>query len=169
MAITLEQVEILREKANVSYEEAKVALEQNDGDILDALVMLEREGKTAAPFTPPTVKGRVVGDGQGQCGKGNFSKGVKNFFESVGRFFTKVITVGGNNYLDVSQDDRHVLSISILAFALLLIVAFWLILPLMIVSLFFRYQYRVRGEELGRDSVNEVLDKTANAFQNSVG
>ena len=41
----LEKVEKLREKANVSYEEAKAALESCDWDILDALVKLESEGK----------------------------------------------------------------------------------------------------------------------------
>ena len=35
-----EMVEKLRAKANVSYEEAKAALEASDWDILDALVLL---------------------------------------------------------------------------------------------------------------------------------
>ena len=40
-----EMVEILRNKANVTYEEAKAALEASDWDMLDALVLLESEGK----------------------------------------------------------------------------------------------------------------------------
>ena len=40
-----EMVEKLRTKANVTYEEAKAALEASDWDILDALVLLESEGK----------------------------------------------------------------------------------------------------------------------------
>ena len=40
-----EMVEKLRAKANVSYEEAKAALEASDWDMLDALVLLENEGK----------------------------------------------------------------------------------------------------------------------------
>ena len=40
-----EMVEKLRAKANVSYEEAKAALEKSDWDMLDALVLLESEGK----------------------------------------------------------------------------------------------------------------------------
>ncbi|MDR2615905.1 MAG: ubiquitin, partial [Oscillospiraceae bacterium] len=46
---TLEQVEKLRERANVSFEEAKAALDEADGDLLDALILLEKQGKTAAP------------------------------------------------------------------------------------------------------------------------
>ena len=45
----IEKVERLREKANVSYEEAKAALEQTGGDLLDAIVLLERQGKVKEP------------------------------------------------------------------------------------------------------------------------
>ena len=43
----LEMVETLREKANVSYEEAKTALEASNWDLLDAILLLESEGKIA--------------------------------------------------------------------------------------------------------------------------
>lgn len=49
MKVTIEQVEKLQERANVSYEEAKDALEKCEGDILEALIMLEKDGKTAKP------------------------------------------------------------------------------------------------------------------------
>ena len=45
----LEMVERLRERANVSYEEAAKALEEANGDLLDAMVILEKQGKTKAP------------------------------------------------------------------------------------------------------------------------
>ena len=41
----LEKVEKLRKKADITYEEAKAALESCDWDILDAIVKLEAEGK----------------------------------------------------------------------------------------------------------------------------
>ena len=44
-----EKVEKLVQKANVSYEEAKAALDKADGDLLDAIIILEKEGKTQAP------------------------------------------------------------------------------------------------------------------------
>jgi hypothetical protein len=47
--VTLEQVEKLREHANVSYDEAKAALENAGGDILQALIDLERAGKVIPP------------------------------------------------------------------------------------------------------------------------
>ena len=76
MSVTLEQVERLRAHAAVSYEEARRALEACDGDLLDALILLEREGRIppgggrgaafttqpgAAPAPPPSGPTRGPG------------------------------------------------------------------------------------------------------------
>ena len=37
----LEKVEALREKANISYEEAKNILDEANGDLLEAMVLLD--------------------------------------------------------------------------------------------------------------------------------
>ena len=44
MEITLELVERLKEKADVSYTQAKEALEYSGGNLLDALIYLEEKG-----------------------------------------------------------------------------------------------------------------------------
>ena len=43
--ITLEQIDTLMERANVSYAEAKAALEQTNGDMVEALLKLEENQK----------------------------------------------------------------------------------------------------------------------------
>ena len=43
--ITLEQVTKLKEYADVSFADAKAALEASNGSLLDALLWLERNGK----------------------------------------------------------------------------------------------------------------------------
>ena len=48
----LEKVEKLRERANVSYEEARTALEENNWDLLDAMVALEKAGRTRKNTVP---------------------------------------------------------------------------------------------------------------------
>lgn len=45
MEIDLEKVEIVREKAKVSYAEAKEALEKTDGNVLDAIIYIEKNQK----------------------------------------------------------------------------------------------------------------------------
>ena len=40
-----EKINRIMNKANISYEEAKGILEQTNGDMLDAIIILERQGK----------------------------------------------------------------------------------------------------------------------------
>ena len=44
-----EKVEKLKEHANVTYEEAREALRHANGDLLDAMVYLEQQGKATKP------------------------------------------------------------------------------------------------------------------------
>jgi hypothetical protein len=80
MNITIEQVEKLVKLSGVSFEEAKQALEAADGDILEAIIALEQEGKTAKQTgayntndVPPPGSASTAGFGNpsGFGGQGN--------------------------------------------------------------------------------------------------
>ena len=43
MKVTLEQIDELRNRVNVSYEEAKHTLEKNDGDLIKSIIELEKK------------------------------------------------------------------------------------------------------------------------------
>ena len=43
MDITLEMVDQVRERTGASYEEAKTALESANGDVVDAIIAIERD------------------------------------------------------------------------------------------------------------------------------
>ncbi len=45
MDITLEKIDIIRDRTGVSYKEAKEALETADGNVVDALINVEEDGK----------------------------------------------------------------------------------------------------------------------------
>ena len=48
MTASLEIIEMIRERAHVTYEEARAALEQCNDDVVEALIYLEKQGKTNA-------------------------------------------------------------------------------------------------------------------------
>lgn len=50
--INLEQIDLIMQRANVSYSEAKEALENSNGDIVEALLYLERTNKIKATSCP---------------------------------------------------------------------------------------------------------------------
>lgn len=49
MTVGLELIEMVRERANVSYEEARDALENCNNDVVEALIYLEKQNKIKAP------------------------------------------------------------------------------------------------------------------------
>ena len=59
----LEKVEVIREKCGVSYEDAKAALDACDDNVLDAIIWLEKQGKstkqTANYTTEPAAQSDV--------------------------------------------------------------------------------------------------------------
>ena len=79
----IEMVEKLMEKANVSYAEAKQALENNNWDMLDALIELERQGK---------VQGRAQHAARRSLKRRTKAHGRKAQVQ------TKAITVDGMNF-----------------------------------------------------------------------
>ena len=46
MSVTLEKIDLLRERTGASYKEARQALEGTKGDVVEALVLLEEDNKS---------------------------------------------------------------------------------------------------------------------------
>lgn len=168
--VTLEQVEKLREKANVNFEDAKAALEASNGDLLDALIYLEKQGKAGAPAGGGYYSSKSGAGEASQtpavcpdsCGAGS---SFKDFMRKAGRFVLRVFDIGNTNSLDVLRRGEIILSCPVTALVLLLIFFFWIVVPLIILSLFFGFRYRFSGKELGRDNVNRAMDGATDAAE----
>jgi len=161
----LEKVEKLREKANVSYTEAKEALEIAGGDVLDALIYLEKQGKAAAPagggyFSSAGTtyeEHRASYENKGpvnEQGGETFGQLLKRF----GRFCLRMLQKGNTNFLEATKNGDLMFSCPVTVVVLFLIVFFWIVVPLFIITLFFGFNYSFRGADLGRESVNRVMD-----------
>ena len=51
MDITLENIDLIRERTGVSYREAKEALERNDGKVIETLIELEDKNNSGTKWT----------------------------------------------------------------------------------------------------------------------
>jgi hypothetical protein len=171
---TIELVEKLRQKANVTYEEAKEALEASGDNILDAMIYLERQGKVKPPQNGGyySSKSAEATDSQSSGNshhKGEGCRSGETFSELIGRFFRwcgRMIQKGNKNYFEVRQKDKVVSSVPVTLLALLLIVAFWFVVPLLILGLFLGYRYYFKGPDLEATGVNRVMNSAANAAEN---
>ena len=165
----LEKVEKLKEKANVTYEEAKQALENSNWDILDAMIYLEKNGKVKedkkADYTTKTEKciGEVVDD-EKEDRKSNFKDSMHRFFRWCGH----ILDMGNSNSFCVEKDGKEVFKLPITVLVLLLIFAFWIVVPLLIVGLFLNMRYHFQGPDIHTVDIdiNKAMDTAANTAEN---
>lgn len=169
---TLEQVEKLREKANVSYEEAREALDAVGGDLLDALIYLEQQGKVSAPagggyYSSANMADHGAPSGEDRQNWNQQCRGTafRDMMAKFGRFLVKLFRIGNTNFLVATKNGTELFACPVTAVVLLIAFFFWVTVPLLIVSLFFGLHYHFRGSELGTDGVNKVMDGAADAVE----
>ncbi|NCB63842.1 MAG: ubiquitin [Clostridia bacterium] len=172
MEITLEQVEKIREKAGVTYEEAKAALIANHGDLLETLIYLERQGKSPTAdqggfYTTkpggmddedPCALVLIPEQGKRRGKHGSYDKAWTFEFDDIWQAFRDLLRRSVTNQFEVWRADRIITSMPVLILILLAVFFFWCTLPLLLVGLFFGFRYRFRGPDLGKDAVNKVMD-----------
>ena len=157
----MEMVEKLRAKANVSYEEARQALEQNDWDMLDALVMLEGQGKVKGAEEKKEYTTQETAD------RSFFihadAAQVKSGFARVWDWIKLMVRKGNANQLVVSRKGEEMIALPITVAVLILIFlrvphALLPMLVLLFISLCLGVRYSFRGPDIGA-KVNETMDK----------
>lgn len=168
----MDQVEQIREKTGVSYEEAKDALEAASGDVLDAIIALERAGKvkgansaakasTEAPQDNPIVSSdmeKAYNAYEDSTKKGAFKEDLKSFESWVKNLFDKSLSIK----LIGTRRGETVFTLPLLVLILGLI--FWgATLWVLILGLFFGFRYHFEGVDKTKVEVdvNEFMDKAA--------
>lgn len=96
MSITLEQVDQVRERTGVSYQKAKEALEKANGDVVDAIVLLEEE----------------------KPAKEKFHHSASDFGNEVIKTLKELLNSGNVNRIVVEKDEQVVMNIPVTVGAL---------------------------------------------------
>jgi len=161
----LEQIEKLRERAQVSYDEARIAYEQADGDLLDALIILERQGKVASPkgggyhrseqtvSEPVNEEKEKEEDSRGRRNKNEeANNNFKEALEKIWKFFSGLVKKGNETSFEILKDKEHMASFPVTVLALLLLFAPWVTLPLIVIGLFFGFHYQFVSNDNESDS-----------------
>lgn len=168
---TIEQVEKLREKANVTYDEAKTALEASGGDLLDALIYLERNGKVQPPPNDGYYNSKQQAEFVKESSEASREKNTENsgsFTGLLNRFFKwcgRIIAKGNENSFEVRRNGKYVIAVPVTVLALFIIFAFWFVVPLVAIGLFFGYRYVFKGPDLEKTDVNRVMGTAADAAE----
>ncbi len=172
-----EMTEKLVEKTGTTFEEAKAALESSGWDMLDAVILLEKQGKTAAKSGSYTSKaGKAPADEaveledledtydksrfkNAKDGSGEGKDGFRRFLEKARVFLFE------NKLRVFNGKGKEIVSMPILFAGLIFLLAFWFVLILVMLSLVKGWRYRFSGKDLGKDSVNGVADAVGDAVE----
>lgn len=159
-----EKIEKLREHADVTFEEAKEALNAANGDLLDAMIYLEKQGKAKSPSQSvystkyedqksySSVKDTIH---ENTAEEESFGKRALRILKKVWRFCTE-------NYFVVRKGGKDVVVLPLLVAIIIIAALFFVSIITLIVLLFFGFSYSFRGKN-NMDSVNETMGKAADA------
>ena len=165
----LRRAELVRDKTGVTFEEARAALEASGYDALDAIVWLERRGKTARQTASYTTSGsaadaqaqeemsRAQSDFEASTKPSGFSVAFGRFMDGVKRVLRRSVEIS----FVVSRRGARLFSVPLLLFIILAVFAFWVVIPLIIIGLFCEFRYSFDGIGKVTVDVNEWSRKAS--------
>ena len=159
--VDFEKVEKLVQKANVSYEDAKNALEAANGDMLDAIIALEKAGKvnSQASFTTTSPETSPYKDVPAVVDQTNKTEG-KSFFKDLGAAIKRGFRYTVDNSVRVVRNDVEVIKLPLWISIIAMLAAWELLLIVIVISLFFDCRYSVVGKD-DANEVNRVIDQAS--------
>ncbi len=173
MAVTLEQVERLREKADVSYEEAKWALEQCGGDLLGALILLEQAGKIpggnggvyatkqgAAPggqYTPAAWQDKMYA-GKEKAATGSLWRQLWARTKDLIKQSGWMLLCSFRCRFDIYWRGEVLTSLPLVVMIILVLAIFWITVPVLLFAMLLGCRYRISAYGSYRESVHMAFD-----------
>lgn len=111
----LQNIEYLREKANVSYEEAAQLLEQFDGNVMSAIVELERQGRL---FSQGSDGNAQTGSAEQWQKDANEAKAkAESFFQKMSKTHVVITKKGKNGEREAIADVSAPIAAGVTLFA----------------------------------------------------
>lgn len=159
----IEKIERLRESADVTFEEARIALEETNWDLLDAVVHLEEQGKTVSPINStkstdtheipplPSVKKVVETNQQTYQQEEQLSDKIKDGLRKIFSFLR-------NNSMRVERDNKEWFHMPLILVLVLFLLSWNVTLIVMVVGLFFDVKYSFYGKD-DATKANSIMRK----------
>ena len=160
-----EMAELLSKKAGVSLEEARAALDENEWDLLDAMVALERRHNTPAPITVE-AGGTEAGYSEPQPVKSAPKREpvFTNGFAMLWHYVKRLCRLSVETSFNVVRRDKVILSVPVLVLVILLLSCFWVVIPALLIAMFVGCRYQFSGARSA--AANRVMEKVGDAVEN---
>ena len=149
-------IEMLAEKENVSFEEARDTLRACSGDLNEAAVYLERKAKASTEQTADTKES--MKDGKEMEMKAETKSTNNSFAMNVRGFFGKAKDFLMSNSLRVVRGEEELIRIPAWLAAIPVVFAFHLTAVVLIISLFLGCRYSFFGKD-DMSKANKIMEK----------
>lgn len=147
----LEKIDLIKERANVTYQEAKEALEKNDYDVLETLIDLEKQNK---------LKAEKPGDTKKKEKKTTDSEDSAS--QSIKKIFKKSMK---SSFILKDKNKEQVLKLPLLIAALLIVFTLPFSLLVLILAIVLKYKIIIKYD--GKTTCfNEVIDNLNEEYDN---
>ena len=155
-----EMIEKLVEKENVSFEEARDALKACDGDMIEALVFLERKAKANEDAEQTTDTKEFEKSDEEKKMKEETGNTNSSFGNKLRSFCAKARKFLMNNSLRIIRNEEEFVRIPAWLAAIVVVFAFHITAVVLIISLFLGCRYSFVGKD-DMSKANEVMDKAS--------
>ena len=112
-----EKIEKLCEKAEITQDEARAALEATDWDLLDAIVLLEKQGRVKGASSSHSTRTEAAAEEEVKTERPRFSAHASGVWAQI----QHIIHIGNTNNLVVTRKGKEALRLPVTALVLLLI------------------------------------------------
>lgn len=143
--INLENIDVLKDRANVSYQEAKEALELCDGNLVDALIYLEKSEKIRP---------------ERKAAHERFAESSKSFGEETKKVFSKM---NAHRFM-IQKNGETFLNIPSILALILILVTFPVSVVLMVLGVVFGFKFRIRNK---KGKAYEMMEKIKETFSDN--
>lgn len=151
--ITLEKVDMVRERTGVTYEKAKQALEASEGDVLEALIYIEKTQDTS----------------KNEGSKGEFESKAAVSIEELKAWIKQIVEKGNVARIKIKKDDAELIDIPVNAGIAAGVVAI-AIPPILaagvIAAIATKITIEVTKEDGSIEVINTQVSKVANDVKN---
>lgn len=150
--ITLEKVDMVRERTGVTYEKAKQALEASDGDVLEALIYLEKTQDTS---------------NKNEDSQGEFESKAAVSIEELKAWIKQIVEKGNVTRIKIKKDDAELIDIPVNAGIAAGVVAI-AIPPILAASVIAAIATKITIEVTKEDGSVEVINTQVSKVANDV-
>lgn len=162
----IEMIEKVSQSANVTFEEARTALEANNWDVEATLAYFEQQGKKIERAQEEAqveeelevieIKDYTETEEKKETKETSFSELLHKIFAYL-----------RDNNVRVEKEGTEIVKVNLMIFVILLLLCGEIVIPVMLVGLFLKFRYSIVGKS-SFTTVNKVMDSVSRAAQAAV-